>query len=123
MREKIRDKGRLEHILESINNLIEFTEGVSYEDFMRNKILRFAVVKNLEIIGEASYKLSKEFKMTNNDIEWEAIIGLRHVLVHGYYQINEARLWKIIQKDLYPLKVQIQTLYDNEMSYREFDSP
>ena len=92
MREKIRDKGRLEHILESIANVIEFTENVAFEDFMNNKMLHFAVVKNLEIIGEASYKLSKEFKMTNNNIEWEDIIGLRHVLVHGYYQINEERL-------------------------------
>jgi len=64
-------------------------------------------------IGEASYKLSKEIKETNNNIEWDAIIGLRHVLVHGYYQIMEERLWRIIQKDLLPLKEQIQTLYNN----------
>jgi uncharacterized protein with HEPN domain len=75
--------------------------------------LFFAVVKNIEIIGEASYKLSKEFKTTNNAIEWEAIVGLRHVLVHGYYHINEERVWKIVQKDLQPLQEQIQNLYDN----------
>ena len=115
MREQIKDKGRLEHVLESIDNVIEFTEDVTFEDFMNNKLLRFAVVKNIEIIGEACYKLSKEFKTTYNHIEWDTIIGLRHVLVHGYYQINEARLWKIIQKDLLPLKEQIRTLYDNEL--------
>jgi len=114
MREKIRDKGRLEHILESIDNVIEFTRDVSFENFTNNKILRFAIVKNIEIIGEASYKLSKEFKMTNDSIEWETIIGLRHILVHGYYLINEIRLWKIIQKDLLPLREQIQILYDKE---------
>ena len=112
MREKIRDKGRLEHILESIDDTIEFTKDVSFEDFTNNKMLRFAVAKTIEIIGEASYKLTKEFKAAHSDIEWDAIIGLRHVLVHGYYQISEVRLWKIIQKDLIPLRQQIQALYE-----------
>jgi uncharacterized protein with HEPN domain len=52
-----------------------------------------------------------EFKITNNTIDWKAIIGLRHVLVHGYYHIAEERVWKIIQKDLLPFKEQIQILY------------
>ena len=114
MRERVRDKGRLEHILDAIANVIEFTKGITYENFLSDKILFFAIVKNIEIIGEASYKLSKEFKTANNNVEWEDIIGLRHVLVHGYYHIQEERVWKIIQKDLLPLKEQIQTLYNNE---------
>ena len=115
MREKIRDKGRLEHILNAIANVIEFTKDATFEDLLNSKLLFYAVVKNIEIVGEASYKLSKEFITTNNMIDWEAIIGLRHVLVHGYYHINEERVWKIIQKDLLPLKEQIQILYDNEL--------
>ena len=115
MREKIRDKGRLEHILESIANVIEFTKNSTFEDLINEKILYFAVVKNIEIIGEASYKLSKEFKTINDNIEWETIIGLRHVLVHGYYQINAEKVWKIIQKDLLPLKDKIQMLYEKEI--------
>ena len=114
MREIIRDKGRLEHILEAISNVFEFTKNVVFEDLKNDKLLFFAVVKNIEIIGEASYKLSKELKTSNSNIEWDAIIGLRHVLVHDYYHISEERVWKIIQKDLLPLKEQIQILYDNE---------
>jgi len=115
MRERIRDKGRLEHILQAIDNAIEFTKSVVFEDFTNDRKLFFAVVKNIEIIGEASYMLSKEFKATNSNVEWDAIIKLRHVLVHGYYHISEERVWKIIQKDLLPLKEQIQTLYNNEL--------
>jgi uncharacterized protein with HEPN domain len=111
MREKIRDKGRLEHILEAIDDTIEMTKDVSFNDFVNNKILRYAVVKAIEIIGEASYKLSKEFTANNPEVSWAKIIGMRHVLVHGYYQISEVRLWEIIQKDLLPLREQIQTLY------------
>ena len=115
MREKIRDKGRLEHILESIANVIEFTENVTYEDFINNKMLRFAVVKNLEIIGEASYKITKNFIGNHPEIEWTVIIDLRHVLVHGYYQIKLETIWEIVQNDLLPLREQIQTLYNNEL--------
>ena len=115
MRERIRDKGRLEHILQAIDNVMDFTKDIALDCFMNDKKLFFAVVKNIEIIGEASYKLSKEFKAINNDIEWDAIIGLRHVLVHGYYHISEERVWRIVQKDLLPFREQIKTLHEKEM--------
>ncbi|MDR1678562.1 MAG: DUF86 domain-containing protein [Prevotellaceae bacterium] len=114
MREQVRDKGRIEHILESIDNILEFTKDAGFEDFMKNKMLRFAVIKNLEIIGEASYKLTKEFRNAHPEIEWQIIVDLRHVLVHGYYQIKDEIVWKITQKDLEPLKKQIRILYENE---------
>ena len=114
MRDKIRDKNRLEHILESINNAVEFTQNVSFEDFVNNKMLRFAVIKNIEIVGEASYKISKEFKEKHPEIEWAKIVGMRHVLVHGYYQIEDSIAWEVVQKDLLPLRKQIQELYENE---------
>ena len=114
MREIIRDKNRLEHILESIDNVFEFTEGMTFEDYVADKKGKFAVVKNLEIIGEASYKLTTEFKNEHTEIDWQTIIGLRHVLVHGYYQVEDFIAWGVIQKDLQPLKEQIQILYDNE---------
>jgi uncharacterized protein with HEPN domain len=114
MREKIRNKGRLEHILESIDHIIDFTKGVRFEDFEKDIILRFAIIKNMEIIGEASYMLTKEFREQHPEVPWRKVIDLRHVLVHGYYHINEERVWKKKKKDLLPLKEQIQILYDNE---------
>jgi len=114
MRERVRDKSRLEHILESIDNIFEFTKEVTYNDLITNKLLNFAVVKNLEIIGEASYRITKEFRANHPEIEWRVIIDLRHVLVHGYYKIKQEIIWDIIQKDLLPLREKIQILYDNE---------
>ncbi|GHT32186.1 DUF86 domain-containing protein [Bacteroidia bacterium] len=112
MREQVRDKGRLEHILAEIDNAFMFTEGVTFEDFQTNKLLRYGVTKCVEIIGEASYKLTNEFRETYSDIEWKKVIGLRHVLVHGYYQLESIRIWQIIQNDLPPLKQKIQQIYD-----------
>ena len=62
MREKPKDNTRLRHMLEAINNIIEFTTDVTFEEYTRNKILRFAVIKNLEIVGEAAYLITKEFR-------------------------------------------------------------
>lgn len=110
MREIARDKNRLEHIIEAIDNVFEFTEGMTFDDYVADKKGKFAVVKNLEIIGEASNKLTKEFRNKYVEIDWQTIIGLRHVLVHGYYQIEDFIAWGVIQKDLQPLKEQIQAL-------------
>jgi len=113
MREQLKDKGRLAHILAEIDNAFMFTKGVTLEDFKANKLLRYGVTKCVEIIGEASYKLTAEFREAHPEIEWKQVIGLRHILVHGYYQLEDIRIWKIIQNDLYPLKQKIQQLYDS----------
>ncbi|MDR1610092.1 MAG: DUF86 domain-containing protein [Candidatus Symbiothrix sp.] len=115
MRETIRDKSRLGHILESIDNVFEFIEGMTFDDYVADKKSKFAVVKNLEIIGEASYKLSNKFKEKHPEIKWEKIVKMRHVLVHGYYQIEDSIAWNTAANDLIALKEQIQTIYDNEI--------
>ena len=114
MREIIRNKSRLEHILESINYILEFTDEIDFEDFLMNKMLQFAVIKNLEIIGEASYKLTNDFKNNHPEIEWKKIISMRHILVHGYYDTDEMIVWDTI-KNLSDFREQIQTLYNYEI--------
>ncbi len=101
MRDKLNDAARLELMLEAIGNIESFTEGIaSYEQFASNKILCHAVTYNLQCIGESVYKLSGEFIETHPSIDWEAIEGLRHVLVHDYYQVNLEMIWMILEKDL-----------------------
>ena len=114
MREKPKDINRLSHIIEAIDNLFEFTKGISFDEYKGNKILRFAVIKNLEIIGEAAYLLTIEFKEKHPEVEWKVIIGMRHVLVHGYYQISDEMVWATIQTELYPLKEKVE-LYKREL--------
>jgi len=113
MRDKIKDKSRLEHILESINYIFDFTQGLDFDGFKTDVKSQFAIIKNLEIIGEASYKLTNEFREQHPEVSWRKVIGLRHVLVHGYYQIKLEIIWEIIQNDLLSLKEKMQRLYDN----------
>lgn len=67
-----------------------------------------------ETIGEATHMLSKEFKSAHKDVEWQAIEDLRHVLVHGYYQINPAMLRPIVEQEIPALRPVIQRLHDAE---------
>lgn len=113
MREKPKDKERLYHMIEAIDNIFEFVEGKSYETFENDKILRFAVIKNLEIIGEAAYLLTKNFKANHDSVDWNDMIGMRHILVHGYYQIRFDIIWATIETELQSLKEKI-TEFINE---------
>lgn len=88
MREPVRDPGRLEHMLQAIQRINTFVDGRSKDDIQKDGILYFAVVKNVEIIGEAAYMLTQEFKDAHPDTPWKIIIGMRHFLVHGYYEVD-----------------------------------
>ena len=105
MREKPKDDTRLRHMLEAINNVIEFTTDVTFEEYSRNKILRFAVIKNLEIVGEAAYLITKEFREEHQEIAWNEVIGMRHVLVHGYYQIRDEIVWEPFKQIYFRLRI------------------
>lgn len=92
-------------MLESILNIEEFVSTVeNFEQFAPNKVMCHAVCYNLQCIGESVYKLSKEYVASHPQIDWEAIEGLRHVLVHDYYQVDFGTVWEIVQKDLPLLK-------------------
>lgn len=108
MRERIKDKGRLEHILKSINVLLDNKDRFSYEEVANDPILFYGFVKHVEIIGEAVYMLSKEFRSTHPDVDWDVIEGMRHVLVHGYYKIKPQQLWGTVVKDIPELKPYIE---------------
>ncbi len=108
MREPVRDPGRLEHILLAIRRIEAFVAGKSKEDIQEDSILYFAIVKNIEIIGEAAYMLTPEFKETHPDTPWRIIIGMRHFLVHGYFEVDADEVWNVVVKDLSPLKNQIE---------------
>ena len=73
MREVVRDKERLSHILDSINRILNFAEGKSKEDLEADSLNFFGIIKNIEIIGEASYKLTSAYKTKYQEIPWEVI--------------------------------------------------
>jgi uncharacterized protein with HEPN domain len=97
-------------ILESISKVETYIYGMKCKDFESDSKTIDAVVRNLEIIGEASNRLSDKFRAKNSSIEWEKIMGLRNRIVHAYFGIDLKIIWHILGKDLPALKKKIMTI-------------
>lgn len=100
----------LQDIPEAINNILDYTKNLSFEDFLNDSKTKDAVVRNFEIIGKASNKLSKEYITSNKRIDWAGLIGFRNILIHDYFGIDYEILWKIKSDNLLSLKTEIEDL-------------
>jgi uncharacterized protein with HEPN domain len=118
MRERIKDKGRLEHILAAINVLMSNKDRYTFDEVKNDPIIFFGFVKHVEIIGEAVYMLTKEFRSAHPEVEWDVIEGMRHVLVHGYYTIKPEQVWRTIEYDIPALKPEIERLIEEERTQK-----
>lgn len=107
MREPEKDLSRLEHILEAISFIEEYTCSISEEELKNDKLRLHATIYNVQIIGEAVYKMTSEFKLTHPDTPWAAIEKMRLILVHDYFKINFEVLWDVVCKDIPVLKEQL----------------
>ena len=120
MRERIRDRGRLEDIIDYSNNVTKLIEGVSLEDFEKDIRTYYAVMKNIEIVGEAAYMLTKEFKEAHPETPWMVVQGMRHVLVHGYAHINSNTLFDTAVNGIPILREQVSR-YLAETDWSEWE--
>lgn len=100
MREKIRDRQRLEHILEAVDTLLFYRQKYSDDEIAGNPIMFFGFVKHLEIIGEAAYMLTSDFKNSYPEVVWHELEGMRHILVHGYYTIDKNIIISTLREDI-----------------------
>ena len=110
MKGKIGDKQRLLHILEAITEIEKYTSKASFNSFLDNSMMRFASIKQIEIIGEAANYITDETKSKFTEIEWRQIIGLRHILVHEYFGIDSNLVWQIIANDIPKLKLAVEKI-------------
>lgn len=114
MREQIKDKGRIQHMLEMAYRINEAKISHTFEDVANDSILFYGLTKMTEIIGEAAYKLTHEFRETHPELPWKQIIGMRHLLVHGYFTIVPEVLWDVINNDI-PSMIPILEEYLSEI--------
>ena len=103
------DKVYLAHIQEAIENIFTYTAG-GREEFMKSRLIQDAVVRNCEIIGEATKRLSDETKVSRVDIPWRAVAGFRDVLIHGYMGVDMEEVWRIVESRLPELRDAVEAL-------------
>jgi uncharacterized protein with HEPN domain len=107
MQGKLGDKARLLHIRDAILEIKGYIGMTPFDEFLNNSMMRFACIKQLEIIGEASNYLSEELQTQFSEIEWAQIVGMRNVFVHEYFGIDNRLVWEIIKKDIPVLEEKI----------------
>ena len=98
------DQVYLEHILEAITKIESFVIGLTKTDFDRNVMIQDAVIRNFEIIGEATKKISKQFTQSHAEVPWQDMAGMRDKLIHDYLDVDLEVVWKTIEVDLPLLK-------------------
>ena len=110
MLDRLGDKVRLFHIIDAIDEIEIYTENVTLDDFVKNSMMFNATLRQLEIIGEASNRLSEQLLQNNTDIPWARIIGLRNLVVHEYFGIDDITIWNVIKINLPNLKEKISRI-------------
>ena len=120
MREPLRDKTRLEHILEAIERLEKHAGSLSRDELEADVLRYYGIVKNIEIIGEAANMLSSQFKETHTEVEWRPISNMRNFLVHEYFQVDNDTVWVVIHSDIVELKKHILK-YLSETNWEQWE--
>jgi len=100
----------LDDILEAIEKIEKYTKGTSYNAFVKNTLIIDAVIRNLEIIGEAVKHVPLDLKKKYPNVEWKKIAGLRDILIHEYFGINIKIIWDVVVNKIPELKTSIQKI-------------
>lgn len=102
----------LKHILECIELIEEYSNNLSKEKFLKNIEVQDAIIRRLEIIGEAARNLPDEFKSAYSGVAWKKILAARNILAHNYFGVDLNTIWRIVKNDIPPLKEQIKEMLE-----------
>ena len=95
-----RDAAYLWDMLQAARDVLEFTRGVSLDEYGSNRMLQRAVEREFQILGEAARRVTESFKVAHPEIPWSSIVGHRNVIVHDYADLSPKRIWEVIEEDL-----------------------
>ncbi len=103
----------LEHILECIDLIENYSDGIAEAEFMKSVSLQDMIIRRIEIIGEAVKNLPDELKKEHPEIPWRDIAGLRDIVVHQYFGLDLELIWDVVEKDIPDLKPRISKIQDD----------
>ena len=119
MRDHSRDKGRLEDIVKFAKNVEQIVDGITFDDFTADIRIYYSVMKNIEVIGEASNMLTRDFRNAYTEIPWREVISMRNILVHGYSQVSDIDVWNAAIHDITPLRLQAEA-YISDIDWEQW---
>lgn len=111
---KRRDQDYLRDIYEAIRRIAAYTASLTYEQFVKDSKTQDAVIRNLEVIGEATKNISSRLRKSYSQISWKDLAGVRDKLIHHYFGINYEIVWTIARKELPGLLPQIEDILRKE---------
>ena len=97
-------------MLDAVNDVADFVDTRTYEGFIKDKKTMNAVIRSIEIIGEASKNIPDTVKAVHKELPWKQMAGMRDKLIHAYFGIDTETLWKAVKENIPPLKQPIQNL-------------
>ncbi|HDL02354.1 MAG TPA: DUF86 domain-containing protein [Candidatus Pacearchaeota archaeon] len=104
----------IEHILENIEKIEQFSKGISKKDLLEDSEKQYAIIRAIEVIGEAIKNLPLSLTKKYSDIPWKEIVGTRDKLIHNYFGVDLDEIWKIIKEDIPDLKKNIKEIIKKE---------
>lgn len=108
------DHERLTHMLAAAEDALRFTTGYTFEEFVDNREKIYAVIRAVEIIGEAAANISPEFRAAHHEIPWRDIVSMRNHLIHAYFDIDIPLTWTTVHNDIPPLVQILKRLLADE---------
>ncbi|MGD0070178.1 MAG: DUF86 domain-containing protein [Candidatus Bathyarchaeia archaeon] len=104
----------LQDILDAVNDIESFVDGMTYEEFIKDRKTLNAVVRSIEIIGEASKNIPETLKANCKELPWKQMAGMRDKLIHAYFGVDIETLWKAVKENIPPLKKAIQKMLKDQ---------
>lgn len=108
-----KDKLKLRHIIDATEHILDFTKGVSEKEFVADYEKQSAVIRQFEIIGEAASKLTPGFVERHDDVDWPKVVGMRHKMIHDYFDVDVKIVWATVTDDIPILRESLDKILEN----------
>ena len=104
----------LRHMLDAITKIEEYTQDIKYEGFMDSHLIQDGIIRQIEIIGEATKRLANDIRERHPEIPWKDMVGMRDKLIHNYLGVDIDAVWDTVEKDIPALKNRLRDLMEKE---------